>query len=167
MASQMVVKERLSRCNLSNTAEMSLKGRTVTAKVVDVYDGDTFTAITEVLDGHPCVVHVRLRGVDACEMRARDPAEKTAAVCAKRYLVDLLAGTQVETEVADCRKKLRAYFEDESNPCFVTLVGTGNDKYGRAVCDVMNSGGFDVASQLLSAGMVRAYDGRTQLHHGK
>jgi endonuclease YncB( thermonuclease family) len=147
---------RLLRCNLDNTRELSLKGRTVCARVVDVYDGDTITAITELHPSVPSVIHVRIAGIDACEMRSSDPGEKNSAIQAKLMLLDLLVGGV--TWPSPCpRSYLRNYLRD--HPCFVTLVGHSNDKYGRSLCDVTSSRGQNIAHAMMSSGHARAYSG--------
>jgi endonuclease YncB( thermonuclease family) len=87
-----------------------------TAVVRSVYDGDTFT-----LDNGD---RVRLRGVNAPEMRPLEPFADDARQLAQ----DRLAGRAV------------------------TLRTTGRDSFGRTLADV-STGGRDLATALLEAGL--------------
>ncbi len=62
----------------------------VAAQVLRVLDGDTFVAEALVWPGHSVRVAVRIRGIDAPEMRSRCAAEKAAAREARAALAGLL-----------------------------------------------------------------------------
>ena len=61
----------------------------VEAIVVEVLDGDTFLAEAFVWPGHTVRVNVRIRGIDAPEMKARCDAERAAALKAREALASL------------------------------------------------------------------------------
>lgn len=83
------------------------------AKVISVYDGDTFTVAT--WEGTQwCKFKVRIYGIDCPEMRTQNPAERRKAEEAKHI---------VETALTRAASSLR-------------LVYRGMDKYGRFMCDV-------------------------------
>ena len=104
------------------------------------HDGDTCKAH---LRGLPDVfgdgIGVRLRGVDAPEMRSRCDRERCLAVAARGALEALVVGHHV------------------------ALRGCGRDKYFRLLCDV-EARGADVAATLLAAGHVVAYAGAGPRH---
>ncbi len=108
----------------------------VEARVVRVIDGDTFVAEAHVWPGQRITVSVRIRGVDAPEMRSRCAAEKAAARKARAVLDRLLAEGSV-------------WISDIS----------GGKYYGRVLADVTTEPGGDVASRLLDARLVAAYGG--------
>lgn len=108
----------------------------VEALVVRVIDGDTFEADARVWPGHTVRVAVRIRGVDAPEMRSRCAAEKRAALRAREALVRLIG----------------------ERPVRVSNVG-GDKYYGRVLADVTNADGVGVAPALLGLAVVRVYDG--------
>ena len=58
----------------------------VEAIVVEVIDGDTFLAEARVWPGHTVRVNIRIRGIDAPEMKARCDAERAAALRARDAL---------------------------------------------------------------------------------
>lgn len=106
------------------------------AEVLRVIDGDTFEARVRIWPGMDVTTKVRLRGIDAPEMRARCEDERTKAVAARDALARLLREGAVG----------------------VTRVG--QDKYGgRVDADVSTAQTADVAEALLGSGLVRRYDG--------
>ena len=108
----------------------------VKARVLDILDGDTFLADALVWPGHVVRINVRIRGIDAPEMKARCAAEHDAAQKARDALVDLLSDGAVAL----------------SNI-------SGAKYYGRVLADVETSGGQSVAPIMLGEGLVRPYDG--------
>ncbi|MBX3569695.1 MAG: thermonuclease family protein [Rhizobiaceae bacterium] len=107
----------------------------VAAKVLDVLDGDTFLAEALVWPGQFIRVNVRLRGVDAPEMKARCAAEKIRAEEARAALSELL-GPEV----------------------LISNIG-GAKYYGRVLADVRTRGGVEVAGELVATGLARPYQG--------
>jgi len=132
------------------------KGLVAYAKVVDVYDGDTVSAVFR----HPRerfhTVKLRVRGIDAPELRpsrdtpARDLHARAGAAARRRLLELAPVGSVVVVE------------------CF------GEDKYGRTLADVFvrprrrvcgwifRKKRTSVGQQLLEEGYVLAYDGGTK-----
>lgn len=104
------------------------------ADVVRVLDGDTFEARVRVWPGIEITTKVRLRGVDAPELRARCVAERVKAQAARDALAALLAQGAVG----------------------VTRVSLG--KYGgRVIADASAGDTVSIAEALLAAGHVRRY----------
>ncbi|WP_048644819.1 thermonuclease family protein [Nitratireductor soli] len=108
----------------------------VEARVLKVIDGDTFLAEALVWPGQIITINVRVRGVDAPEMRSRCRAEKIAALQARDALESLLRSGHVSISAI-----------------------SGGKYYGRVLADVRSSEGIDVSAHLLGATLVRAYAG--------
>lgn len=115
------------------------------AQALRVVDGDTFLARVPVWFGQDVETLVRLRGVDAPELKARCAAEADGAARARAALADLLASGRV------------------------SLSQVGGDKYfGRVVATVTVSDPgeafppTDVGAALVAAGLARPYDGRAR-----
>jgi micrococcal nuclease len=106
------------------------------AEVVRVLDGDTFEARVRVWPGMEATTRVRLRGIDAPEMKARCDDERVRAVAARDALARMLAeGT-------------------------VGITNVGQDKYGgRVDADVSTGNTANVSGALLDLGVARRYDG--------
>lgn len=103
--------------------------------VVRTIDGDTFLARVRQRDGRDLVVRVRLRGIDAPEMKASCQEELDKAEAAARALRDLLGQGGV------------------------TITNLGPDKYGRVLADVATRRTANVSAALLAGGYARSYNG--------
>ena len=108
----------------------------VAATVLHVIDGDTFLADAIVWPGQSVRVNVRIRGIDAPEMKSRCPAEHDAALQARDVLEDLLGKGSVS----------------------ISNIG-GAKYYGRVLADVATQDGAPVADEMLSRNLVRPYSG--------
>ena len=106
------------------------------ADVLRVLDGDTFEARVHVWPGIEITTKVRLRSIDAPELRARCPEERIRAEAAREALQVILAEGDV------------------------MVVRVGLDKYGdHVLADAGTRTTPDVAALLLARGLVRHYAG--------
>ena len=104
--------------------------------VLRVIDGDTFEARVHVWPGLDITTKVRLRGIDAAELRARCPAERAKAETARDALSAMLADGPVG------------------------VFGISLDKYGgRVVADARTRSIANVSAELLGRGLARSYSG--------
>lgn len=103
--------------------------------VIRTIDGDTFLARIRQRDGRDLVVRVRLRGIDAPELKASCREELDKAEAAARALRNLL------------------------NQGGVTIANLGPDKYGRVLADVATRWTANVSAALLAGGFARSYNG--------
>ena len=106
------------------------------ATVLYVNDGDTFEARVRIWPGMDVTTKVRLRTVDAPEMKYRCEDERVKAFAAREALATMLRqGT-------------------------VTITNVQQDKYGgRVDADVATAGTPNVADALVAKGLARPYDG--------
>src|SRR5690554_2795248 len=81
---------------VSNPAQAEVLAGPVEARVLRVIDGDTFIAEARVWPGHTVKVSVRIRGIDAPEIRSRCTKEKAAAGKARDMLASLVADGAVK-----------------------------------------------------------------------
>ena len=106
------------------------------AEVLRVIDGDTFEARVRLWPGLETVTKIRLRGIDAPEMKARCDEERSKALAARDALQAILDQGDVGVSA-------------------VTL-----DKYGgRVVAEASTRATPDVSEALLGAGLARSYVG--------
>jgi endonuclease YncB( thermonuclease family) len=106
------------------------------ADVLRVIDGDTFEARVHVWPGLDITTRVRLRGIDAPELRARCPAERVQAEAARDALAAILADGAV------------------------TVSTVALDKYGgRVVADASTRQIPNVSAEMLGRGLARSYGG--------
>jgi endonuclease YncB( thermonuclease family) len=106
------------------------------AAVTRVGDGDTFEARVQVWPGIEISTKIRLRDIDAPEMRARCNEELAKAQAARDALRAMLAAGEV------------------------SISQVGLDKYGGRVLAQVSTGRIaDVSAALLQTGLVRRYSG--------
>lgn len=108
----------------------------VRAEVVTVLDGDTFLADAEIWPGQTLRVNIRIRGIDAPEMKSRCVEERVAALKARDRLSQLMSKGAVS----------------------LTNIG-GAKYYGRVLADVRAGNGVEIADMLVKQGVVRRYGG--------
>jgi micrococcal nuclease len=104
-------------------------------KITSVYDGDTFRAEIANTSDTFSPIAVRVRGIDAPEIRGGCESEKLAALDARESL----------------KKKLTAAKKIE-------LVNVGRDKYFRLLADV-RADNLDLGSYQVLGGHARRYTG--------
>jgi endonuclease YncB( thermonuclease family) len=105
-------------------------------EVLRVLDGDTFEARVQLWPGLAITTRVRLRGIDAPELKARCEQERSMAEAARDALQRILAQGDVG------------------------IAQVALDKYGgRVVADASTRSTRDIAGALLGSGMVRRYAG--------
>jgi len=108
----------------------------VAAKVVKVYDGDTFTVEAYPWPDLQARASVRVNGVDTPEIRGKCEAEKRKAIEAREFVKWLVLGETV----------------------FLQNIKYG--KYaGRVVADVKLKGGSSLADKIINQGLGREYHG--------
>lgn len=126
---------------LPGSAEEVLPGP-VEARVVRVIDGDSFIATAHIWPGQTVTVNVRIRGIDAPEIRTRCAVEKAAARKSRDALEEMIGDSTVE------------------------IRNISGDKYfGRVLADVVTAQNRHVASDLLARTLARAYSGGTRISY--
>ena len=104
--------------------------------VIRTIDGDTFEARVHLGPSLDPTTRIRLRGIDAPELKASCPQELQMAEAASEALRGLLGEGEV------------------------TIFNIGPDKYsGRVVADVATRKTANVSASLLAAGHARSYSG--------
>ncbi|KQZ91464.1 nuclease [Mesorhizobium sp. Root157] len=108
----------------------------VEASVVDVIDGDTFLADALLWPGQSLRINIRIRGIDAPEMKSRCRSEHAAALRARNALEKLLDGGSIS----------------------ISNIG-GAKYYGRVLADVAAGDGTPVAEEMILRSLARPYRG--------
>ena len=107
----------------------------VDAELISVIDGDTLLVNARPWPQHTIAVLVRIRGIDAPEMKSKCEASRRAAERAKDTLSRLATGR-------------------------IQLTNISGDKYfGRIVADVTAGGDTDIGTAMIGSGLARYYDG--------
>ena len=108
----------------------------VEARALSVLDGDTLRVEATIWPGQVVRVAVRVRGVDAPELKSRCAAEQAAALKARAALETLVGGA----------------------PVSLSNIG-GGKYYGRVLADVTTAEGVAIGPALLALALVRPYGG--------
>lgn len=107
----------------------------VEAELISVIDGDTLLVNARPWPQHTIAVLVRIRGIDAPEMKSKCEASRRAAERAKDALSHLAIGR-------------------------IRLTNISGDKYfGRIVADVSTGDNTDIGAAMIGNGLARIYDG--------
>lgn len=107
-------------------------------RVINVYDGDTFTIAGRVAY-NPTLFQfqVRVNGIDTPEKKTHDDNEKYVANLAKKFVEEKIMGKIIE------------------------LHGVQTDKYGRLLADVVYKG-ENIGTELIKKRLAVEYDGGTK-----
>jgi micrococcal nuclease len=109
----------------------------VAAEILRVIDGDTILVAARPWPQQTVEVYVRIRGIDAPELKSKCNSVRQAG--------------------GDARQALEALTQASAT---IQLVNISGDKYfGRIVADVVLPDGRSAGSDLLLAGLVQPYDG--------
>jgi len=107
----------------------------VEAELITVVDGDTILVNAQPWPQHTIAVLVRIRGIDAPEMKSKCRTARRAAERAKQALSHLATGR-------------------------ILLTNISGDKYfGRIVADVTTEEETDIGAAMIGSGLARIYDG--------
>ncbi len=121
---------------LDNVRVAKSYGNARVAKLISVYDGDTFKID---IAGFPPIIGegilVRVYGIDTPEIKSKNPKEKALAIKARDFMIARLSNAKV-VELRDMRR----------------------DKYFRLLADVFVDGS-DVGDELIEAKLARPYFG--------
>lgn len=128
--------KKLSEATMENTEYFSFDGKTITAKCVDVYDGDTCTVAIHVGNLGVKLFKVRILGLDTPEIRTRNTEEKKIGLEVKDFVKNLILN---EIIILECGSF---------------------DKYGRLLANIkiLNQDKY-LKDILIESGMGIAYDG--------
>ena len=132
---------RLKKLDVSSVPNVILQNKSIRARVIDVYDGDTITVIF-MLGDVPVKYKIRLIGIDTPEIRSgkgKLAIEKDAAI--------------------KCQKFLSCIIHEQ----IVTLKIIDWDKYGgRLLGNVYTNINNNISNLLINLGYARPYDGGTK-----
>jgi endonuclease YncB( thermonuclease family) len=119
-------RNQLAECSFQTTPAFTLENNVYTAKVVDIYDGDTVTCAFKLFDNYYKFT-VRLYGIDTCELKSKN---REQALRARMRLYELVTKTSSkDIDPGIPRNNLRTLLK--GSECIVLLKCGKFDKYGR------------------------------------
>ena len=150
--------ERFRPYGLHTTPRPTLDGIETAARIVSVHDGDTVTAVVPAFGGY-YVYHVRLDGIDACELGAARPANRAVAALARDRLLGLILDDPSPIEGGQKGAEERL----DRDVRVVRLRCGRFDKYGRVLGRITTGGGVEVNRALVEEHLAYEYHGGRRL----
>lgn len=151
-----------------NTPEFSFMGRKLWARVVSVYDGDTMTLVFPVSD---CMYkfNARMFGIDTCEMKSKEAANKDLALKARNRVIELVTKKPFALQVNAGRKEILRYLEEDVYLVWIECLEF--DKYGRVLVKVFPDSNLGPDARTFSDVLIEEklaypYFGDTKLSEG-
>ena len=144
------------------TPAWSLQGRTLWARVVDMYDADTLTIILPLQSGY-FKFSGRVYGIDTSEMKSKLSENKANACKARNRMLQLCNVPNVSLEKQYTRKEVQALL---SQDVYLVWVKCGEwDKYGRLLVQVYqnNTEPKELGTILIEENLAYPYFGETKL----
>lgn len=126
--------EKIEDYNIHNTNKFSLnvlfKDELVSARVVNIYDGDTITCVLPINNTF-CNFKIRLAEIDTCEIKSKQEENKNLALQAKKRLCQLIIPDFNFTD--ENNKELNKELDKLLNEkCYLIKIKLGDfDLYGR------------------------------------
>jgi endonuclease YncB( thermonuclease family) len=153
-----------------HTSEFTLRGSFLPGRLVDIIDGDSLVIILPVFDSY-YKYHVRINGIDTCEMKSKNQDNKTLALQARLELLCLITqDTNTHTnpntnqyDINITRTDIKKILNE--SVFLVYLECKDFDKYGRLLADVYTDHNKSVclSNYLLDKHLAYVYTGATKL----
>ena len=142
------------------TPEFTLSGLNTTGRLVDIIDGDSVSIILPMFNNF-YKYHIRLSGIDTCEMRSKNEKCINLAIKARDTLLELVTRSKTRSEThSETRHEIRDILDRNVVIVFVKCLDF--DKYGRLLANVF----FDnenLSEYLLKHKLAYTYTGHTKL----
>lgn len=162
-----------------NTSEFTLDGSFLPGRLVDIIDGDSLVIILPVFDSY-YKYHVRINGIDTCEIKSKNQDNKILALQARLELLCLITQDTNKTTNTDTNKTTTPNQKQEydinitrtdikrilnESVFLVYLECKDFDKYGRLLADVYTDHIKSVclSNYLLDKHLAYVYTGATKL----
>lgn len=116
-----------------DTPEFTFAGLGTWARVVSVYDGDTVTIVFPIAGHGDCMnkFSARLHGIDTCEMKSKEAANRALAIRARNRLIELITGRDVPGDSNLAKKDIVKMLGEQVHLVWIECMEF--DKYGRVL----------------------------------
>ena len=142
-----------------NTPYFSLNNQNFLARLVNVHDGDTITAIIEYHTGIFAKYNIRLDGIDTYEMTSQDPKQKEHAIIARNMVIKLTTNNELDTHRKYTRNDIIGLLNQKVY--FVYIKCKTMDKYGRVLAELYSTDDLETSinQKILNLDMAYNYYG--------
>lgn len=154
------LKTIFSKNDITNTNEISLNGISTHARLIDILDGDTITCILPFLNKF-FKFHIRLEGIDTCEMKSKNELLQKKAIKAKNFVLNKL--TDESFEESTSRHNIQKYLKE--NIVIIWIECKHFDKYGRLLGNIysLSDTCTSISEHLIENKLAYKYHGDTKL----
>lgn len=150
-----------------HTPEFTLDKSFIPGRLVDIIDGDSLVIILPVFNSY-YKYHVRINGIDTCEMKSKNQDNKILALKARLELLCLITqdtkqDTKQEYDINITRTDIKRILNE--SVFLVYLECKDFDKYGRLLADVYTDKTKTImlSQHLLDKHLAYVYTGATKL----
>jgi endonuclease YncB( thermonuclease family) len=144
------------------TPEFTLNGMCTNGRLVDIIDGDSLSIILPVFDNY-YRYSVRINGIDTCELKSKNEANKKLALQARSCLLKLI--TKNDYPITLTRSEIKQILNE--NIFIVYLKCLDFDKYGRLLAEIYtiknDTQDISFSQHLLDNNLAYKYTGQTKL----
>jgi endonuclease YncB( thermonuclease family) len=146
-----------------NTPYFSLNNQNFLARLVNVHDGDTITAIMEYPINTFAKYNIRLDGIDTEEMTSQDVKQKEHAIIARNLVIKLATNLELDTNRKYTRNDIIALLNQ--TVYFVYIKCKTMDKYGRVLAELYSTDDLETSinQKILNLDMAYNYHGGTKI----
>lgn len=147
-------------CNYSNTSYFTLCDTQTYARLVDIHDGDTITLVIFIFN-HPFKFHVRLAGIDTCEINNKNSELKLKAMQARNRVLQLATNNTISSYT-----NKKDIIQELDNQVYLLWIECLDfDKFGRVLANVYTSQDKQqcFSTILLEEHLAYPYQGKTKL----
>lgn len=143
-----------------STPEFTLNGYCLNGRLVDIIDGDSLVIILPVL-GNFYKYHVRINGIDTCEMKSKCEQNKRLALMARSKILNVVTGKTFNYDID--RKTIQNILGEHIYVLYLECCDF--DKYGRLLAEVYmdNSKEVSFSEHLVTNKLAYRYTGDTKL----
>lgn len=140
--------------------EFSFAGRFMTARLVEIHDGDTAKVLFEYA-GAIVKVTLRFEGIDTPELRGKTQAERDKAVKARDFVAAWALPDRFRVGGNHSEKEIRAALVE--TPLLITVRCGKLDNFGRTLATLFKPPDETPLNKLLlDSGLAVKYDGGTK-----
>jgi endonuclease YncB( thermonuclease family) len=156
------IKSLLSQYTIANTPTFNLQSKRCYARVIDVYDADTFTVAIPLFNT-VYKFNVRLSGIDTPEIRSKNPKNKEFAVRARNRVLEWLGVIEPPLNTVYTTQQIKDFFTNKFILVWVQCYGF--EKYGRLLADIYlhKDDIHSISDKLLLENLAYQYKGGKKL----
>jgi endonuclease YncB( thermonuclease family) len=155
-------KETFRQYGGASTPEFSLNNMRTYARVISCYDGDSIGLVIPVFNTF-YKFKIRIMGIDTCEMKSKNKANKDLAVKARNRLLELITKQHIDPLVINTKKHIDHLLSNEVYLVYVHCFEF--EKFGRVLAHIYEheTSTQSYADVLVEEKLAYRYTGDTKL----